>query len=450
MFISVVTLFPELYTTFLDASLIGRARAHDLLKIEVSSILAFKGSKQRIDAPTYGHGAGMLIKPDVIERAVEHTEVAHGPAYKIFFSPQGQLLDQDVLKELYQALCMHKHLMLLPARYEGIDARAEDYYADKTLSVGNLVLMGGDLPAMMLIEGLARLIPGVVGDAHSVEHDSFTRALVDYPEYTEPIVWKGKAVPEVVRSGNHKALETWRQETAIEKSLTHHFEWLKSHPVTKTEKKLALERIPPHYVALMHTEVMVPNNQGCVQGQTSVTSLDIHDVARSACTYGLQEYFLVTPLIDQQKIIMTLLDFWMSPEGTAYNKQRQEAVSKVKIASTLQEVIDAIQKQEGKEPVVIGTSAREEEYCKHSNPITYYDQSAVFCKQQPVLFILGTGHGLAPSLLERCTFMLPPIQGFTDFNHLSVRSAAAVIFDRWLGNNIKTFYSASRKACYEN
>ncbi len=447
MFISVVTLFPELYTSFLDASLIGRARAQNLLQIEVSSLLNFKGSKQRIDAPTYGHGAGMLIKPDVIERAVEHVESAHGPAFKIFFSPQGQILDQDVLKELYAKLCKHKHLMLMPARYEGIDARAEEYYSDKTLSVGNIVLMGGDLPAMMLIEGLARLIPGVVGDAQSVEHDSFTRALVDHPEYTEPVVWKDRAVPEVLRSGNHKALEAWRRQEAVQNSLKNHFDWLKSHVLTHDEKKLVLEEIPPHYVALMHTQVMLPDSR---EGETSVTSIDIHDIARASSTYGLKEYFLVTPLLDQQKIITTLLDFWMSPEGTAYNKQRQEAVSKVRIAHTLSEVIEAIQKAEGKEPLLIATSARKEEYNKHKNPITYHDQSAVWKLQQPVLFVLGTGHGLAPSLLEKCTFMLPPIQGFTPFNHLSVRSAAAVIFDRWLGNNIKTFYQAPRKDFYEN
>lgn len=485
MKISVVTLFPELYTSFLQTSLIGRAQQEGLVSCSLLNLFDFKQDRQRIDAPTYGHGAGMLIRPDVIERAVEHGEQLFGPAYKIFFSPHGRVLDQDLLKHIFRVVSAQadcdplfavrqsdaldavsvegarandtaeslpvpdaaKHIMLLPARYEGIDARAESYYADMVVSVGNFVLMGGDLPAMMLIEGLMRLIPGVVGNTGSVEHDSFTGPFVDYPEYTTPVVWKSRTVPEVVRSGNHQQLETWRQKEAVEKTVNSHFEWVRTHALTPVEKKLVLEHIPHHYVALMHSNVMLPEQK---EGSTSVTSIDIHDIARSAATYGLKEYFLVTPFADQQKIIMTLLDFWVSKEGFEYNKLRQQAVSMVKVASTLEETVEAIRQKEEKEPLLIGTSARQEEYYRHSRPITYYDQSVVWSEQRPLLFVLGTGHGLAPELLKRCDFMLPPVYGFTAFNHLSVRSAAAVIFDRWLGNDVKTFYSVLRKDCYES
>jgi tRNA (guanine37-N1)-methyltransferase len=197
--ISVVTLFQELYAPFLSTSLIKRAQDQGLISCSVSSLFDFVGPKVRVDAPVAGHGSGMLLKPEVMEKAIEHNECERGPAYKIFFSPHGETLDQDLLKEIYkQVQERNGHLMLLPARYEGIDARVESFYADKIISVGDFVLMGGDVPAMMLLEGLLRLVPGVVGRQESVVCDSFESALVDYPHYTEPETWKGVSVPPYV------------------------------------------------------------------------------------------------------------------------------------------------------------------------------------------------------------------------------------------------------------
>ncbi len=438
MNISILTLFPDLYTSFLETSLIGRARQQGNLHCNVSSLFTYSLPKERIDAPTFGHGSGMLIRPDVIERAIDAHETAQGPAYKIFFSPQGQLLDQDVLKDLYaQVISRGGHLMLLPARYEGMDARVEDYYADKLISLGDFVLMGGDLPAMVLIEGLVRLIPGVVGKQESIERESFSGAFVDYPEYTTPVVWKGMAVPDVVRSGNHKELQSWRERQAATKSVLSHFEWVRSHELTEEQERLVGHLIPPHYAVLMHTNVMVP---GINEGTTSVTSLDIHDIARSARTFGLKGYFVVTPLADQQKIVHKLLSFWRSDAGIGYNGQRHDALQIVNTATSFDEAVAAIEAQEGAAPLIIGTSARQAEHQQHAQPITYYDQKRVWHPKRPVIFVFGTGLGLAPSMLERCDFMLPPIGGFSSFNHLSVRSAAAIVFDRWLGSNKKKIH----------
>lgn len=431
MNISIISVFPDLYTSFLATSLIKRAQEKKLIDIEVSSFLSYVQPKERIDAPTFGPGAGMLIRPEVVEKAINDKESIHGKAFKIFFSPHGQKLDQKKVKNISAALEQTQHLMLLPARYEGMDARVEEHYADEIISVGDFVLMGGDLPAMMLLESLLRLMPGVVGKEESVERDSFSGAFVDFPEYTEPVEWQGKKVPDIVRSGNHEAIRQWRLNQAAERSVLDHFAWVRSVSMPADEKKVAFNHIPSHYTALLHTQVLIGPNERKV-GTTSVTSVDIHDIARSSATYGIKKYFIVTPLADQQKIVNTLINFWQKGIGVEYNPVRHEAMEAVNIAESLDQAIAAIEKIEGKKPLLIATSARN---TPHPNPISFYDQGLVWKRNHPVLFIFGTGQGLTPDLIERCDYLLPPVEGFTEFNHLSVRSAVAIILDRWLGLN---------------
>ena len=181
MNVSLLTVFPELYEAFLKTSLMQRAQEHAIVHYDVASFFSYVQPKERIDAPTFGHKAGMLIKPDVIEKAINDKEAKYGPAFKIFFSPQGQKLDQRLLQHIAQKALERKHLLLVASRYEGIDERVEQKYADLTISVGDFVVMAGDLPAMLFLEGLIRLLPGVVGKQESVEHESFSGSFVDYP-----------------------------------------------------------------------------------------------------------------------------------------------------------------------------------------------------------------------------------------------------------------------------
>ena len=432
MNISILSVFPQLYQPFLQTSLIRRAQEQKLVQFNLADFFSFVAPKERIDSPTFGHGAGMLIKPDVVQKGIEMLESNHGKAYKIFFSPHGKKLDQKLLTQIADDLKAREHLMLIPARYEGMDARVEEFYADQVISVGDFVLMGGDLPAMTLLEGLLRLIPGVVGKQESVTADSFSGPFVDYPEYTMPVTWQGKEVPEVVRSGNHAAIAAWRAIQAIERTINGHFKWLSEHQLSATQKKTVLEAIPNHYVALMHSEVVT--GDGDRVGNTSVTSIDIHDIARSAKTYGIKNYFIVTALLDQQKIVRKLLDFWQTGGGVDYNASRHEAVKQVELVDALQIAIDYIERKEGIKPLIIATSARVSD---HAKEITYHDQGIVWSQKRPVLLIFGTGRGLAPELLARCDYLLVPVEGLTSYNHLSVRSAVAIILDRWLGLNIK-------------
>ncbi len=427
MNISILSVFPELYESFLNTSLIKRAQDQGLITCSRNSFFSFVQPKERIDGPVFGHSSGMVIKPEVVQRAIAEREKQAGKAFKIFFSPHGKKIDQPLLGTLAAMMQNIDHLMLVAGRYEGMDARIEEEYADLILSVGDFVVMGGDIPAMLFLEGLLRLLPGVVGKKESIEHESFSGPFLDYPSYTTPVVWEKREVPAVLRSGNHAAIEQWQEQTAAQKTVLTHFDWLKSHAMNEDQKQLAHSCIPSHYIALLHDEIVLPHN---IVGTTSVTSMDIHDIARSAKTYGLKNYSIVTPLIDQQKIVRTLLDFWQEGHGIDYNKQRHEAIKSVTLCSTLDEVIAFIEEQEGKKPLLISTSARS---LKHQNLITYQDQDYVWQEQRPVLFIFGTGKGLAQQVIDRCDYLLLPLKGFTDFNHLSVRSAVAVILDRWLG-----------------
>jgi tRNA (guanine37-N1)-methyltransferase len=435
--ISILTLFPDLYQEFLRTSLIGRAQDRGLLNIKLTNLFDFCKPNQRIDSPTFGPGAGMILRPDVVEAAINQQEAVFGRALRVFFSPQGEKVNQTVLKKLHTMASERDHLLLFASRYEGVDARVEEEYADITLSIGDFVLMGGDLPCMMLLEGLSRYVPGVVGRAESVQADSFSGAFVDYPEFTQPVVWHGKQVPEVVRSGNHKEIADWRMQQAASKTVKKHFNWLKQYELSASEKQLAYKYMPSHYAVLLHGDILLkdPNSpNGTRVGTSSVTSFDLHDISRSSLTYGLKNYFIVTPLKDQQNIVNTLLDFWNMPVGISYNQHRHQAVSRVRLKNNLDEVIATITEQEGKAPLLIATSAREVEHLKK---ISFYDQAEVWQHDRPVLFLFGTAKGIAPHVVARCDYVLSPIAGFTDFNHLSVRSAAAIVFDRWLGINVK-------------
>jgi tRNA (guanine37-N1)-methyltransferase len=439
MKISVVTVFPQLYSPFLETSLLKRAQQEGKIQCAVSDYFSYVAPKERIDGPTFGPTPGMLIKPEVVERAILDHEQRFGPAYKIFFSPHGTKLDQQKLQKIATE-SMHKgHLMLLPARYEGMDARVEEEYADCIISVGDFVLMAGDAPALMVLEGLVRLLPGVVGKEASVTSDSFSGPFVDYPEYTAPVEWHGKQVPEVIRSGDHKKIEMWRKKVAIERTVAGHFEWLRSWDLPVEDRLAVKAAIPPHYAVLLHDQVLLPEGK---VGTTSVTSLDLHDIARSARTYGLQGYYLVTPLHDQQKIVKTLLAFWKEGSGVLYNPHRHEAVSATHLVASLDEACQAIAQETGKQPLLVATSAK-----NHQMPpekcITFQSHSQVWREGRPVVFLFGTGHGIAQTVLDKCDFMLPPVYGLSAFNHLSVRSAAAIIFDRWLGVNPTRFFRSN-------
>ena len=211
MHVTVLTIFPELFDPFLAASLIGRARERGLLEIEVRNLRDFTADRHRtVDDEPYGGGGGMVMTAPPWIRAVGEVTSAR-PAWRVLLSPQGRRLDEALVREL----AARPALVLLCARYEGIDERVIESVVDQEVSIGDYVLSGGELPAMVLIEALSRQVPGVVQLAESVVRDSFRSGLLDHPHYTRPPVVEGREVPPVLLSGNHAEIERWRELAAL-------------------------------------------------------------------------------------------------------------------------------------------------------------------------------------------------------------------------------------------
>ncbi|GGO21084.1 tRNA (guanosine(37)-N1)-methyltransferase TrmD [Deinococcus humi] len=209
---SFLTLFPELLAPFAGEAIIGKARERGLLDVNLVQLRDFSDNKHlKVDDTPYGGGAGMVIRVDVAERAL----MSLPPADEvILLTPAGQPFTQTVAEELAQK----NHLVFLCGRYEGFDARTE-HLVTRELSIGDFVMMGGEAAAACVLEAVARLRPGVIGDPESHRADSFSSGLLDYPEYTRPPEWRGQRVPEVLRGGNHGAVAAWRREQALRRTL---------------------------------------------------------------------------------------------------------------------------------------------------------------------------------------------------------------------------------------
>ncbi|GAA6733663.1 tRNA (guanosine(37)-N1)-methyltransferase TrmD [Thermus oshimai] len=209
---SILTLFPGLVRPWLEESLIQKAIAKGLLQVEVVDLRAFGlGPHRTVDDTPYGGGPGMVIRPDVAVAALESVLPADEV---ILLSPAGVPFTQKVAEELAQKA----HLVLLSGRYEGFDARLEAF-ATRVLSVGDYVLMGGEVAALAVLEATARLVPGVIGDPLSHREDSFVRGLLDYPHYTRPPLFRGMGVPEVLLSGHHGEVLRFRRKEALKRTL---------------------------------------------------------------------------------------------------------------------------------------------------------------------------------------------------------------------------------------
>jgi len=441
--ISIITVFPELFETWLATSLVARAQKNNLIHFNLMRLADFAEPKERIDTPMCGPGAGMVLKAPLVAAAIDAAHAVYGQGPVIVFSPAGELLTQEVAKQYVQEYlsCVPSspadmalkctHLVLICGRYEGVDCRVLEKYDARLVSIGQYVVMGGDLPAQIFLEVVLRYVPGIVGDRESVERDSFSGALVDFPAYGLPAVWEGREVPPVLLSGNHKAIEEWRRQTSLQLSVHYHFDWVRCAVLSAQERSKAIAAaIPAHYVVLMHDQVLI-GRQTAVPGTTSVTTIDVHDIARSSATYGIKGFYIVTPLKDQQELLRVFFAFWHTEKGMAYNENRYDAMRLVKVMNTIEEVeADIAAEQAGVLPMRIATSARA---VAGVPSLAFHEQKKVWPAQKPVLLIFGTGQGLTEDFLRTCAYLLVPVHGFSAYNHLSVRAAVAIILDRWLG-----------------
>lgn len=213
MRIDLLTIFPEMFASFLDASIIGRARESGLLTVTATDIRPFSQSKHKnTDDYPFGGGAGMLMMAQPIADAMKSVTAPPFEGKRIYMSPRGRTLTQPLAQELSR----ESHLVILCGHYEGVDQRALDSYIDMEISVGDYVLTGGETAAMVLVDCVSRLIPGVLGSEESAWDESFSAdGLLEYPQYTRPRVFEGVEVPEVLVNGDHKKINQWRREQAL-------------------------------------------------------------------------------------------------------------------------------------------------------------------------------------------------------------------------------------------
>jgi len=208
----VFTLFPEVFGPYLDASILQRARQNGLVEVTLHNIRDWTTDKHHVcDDLPYGGGGGMVMKPEPLFKAVEGVLGSPPACPVVLLTPQGRLFTQKVAEELAQ----HPHLALVCGRYEGVDERVREHLVTDQISIGDYVLSGGELPALAVIDAVARLIPGVLGDPDGAWDDSHATGLLEYPHYTRPPEFRGWTVPEILLSGDHGKIARWRREQAL-------------------------------------------------------------------------------------------------------------------------------------------------------------------------------------------------------------------------------------------
>ncbi len=237
MKIDILTLFPEMFAGPFDNSIIKRAKEKGMLEICLTNIRDFAHDKHRIvDDYPFGGGSGMVMKPEPVFEAVEYVRGRdRGNSVKvILLCPQGRVFNQETAKRL----AGEEHLVLICGHYEGIDERIRELIVDEELSIGDFVLTGGEIPAMVVVDAVSRLIPGVLGDEESYVNDSFYDGILEYPQYTRPREFKGMEVPEVLLSGNHEKIRLWRRKMSLKRTKERRPDLLKWEDLSPEDRKL--------------------------------------------------------------------------------------------------------------------------------------------------------------------------------------------------------------------
>lgn len=236
MRIDFITLFPEMCRAVMDESVIGRAQKSGALQVNCHQLRDFAFDKhKRVDDTTYGGGMGMLMKAEPIALCYEDIcKQTETKPHFIYMSPQGKTLTQQRIKELARL----DNICILCGHYEGVDQRVLDEFIDEEISIGDYVLTGGELPALVLADAVARLVPGVLSNNECFTEESHFNGLLEYPQYTKPIEWRGKQVPDVLYSGHHANVDKWRRENSLLNTAKKRPEMLKSAELSDNDKKI--------------------------------------------------------------------------------------------------------------------------------------------------------------------------------------------------------------------
>ena len=215
MYVDVVTIFPEMFQGIFNYGILQQAIRKGLLHLNLVDLRHFADDKHRtVDDRPYGGGEGMVLKPEPLFRAVENCRESSEKPWVIYPSPQGKTFSHEKAVELSR----RSNLTFICGRYEGVDQRVLDALVDEEISIGDFVVTGGELPTLLVIDAVVRMVPGVVGNVGSLEQESFATGLLDYPQYTRPVIYRNRSVPQVLLSGNHREIRSWREEQALKQT----------------------------------------------------------------------------------------------------------------------------------------------------------------------------------------------------------------------------------------
>ena len=428
----IVSLFPEWFHSPLQTALFAKADKAGIVEVSHINPRDFTEDKHnKVDDRPYGGGPGMLLMAQPILDAVKSIQ---NPGTIIALTPAGEPLTQELARELAK----EKDITLICGRYEGFDERLFSLLPIKRVSVGEAIFNGGEVAALALIEATARLQDGYMGKNESGDDESYSNGLLEYPHFTRPENFNDLSVPEVLQGGNHAEINKWRHQSSLEMTLKHRPDFLEKAELSYDDRKylnslINLKLGKNIHIALLHHPVLLKSK---ISGTSSLTNLDIHDIARISCTYGIASFNIVTPLTDQKELLHTLVKHWTEGAGAKSNPDRAQALNLVHAADSLEDAIEIVRSISGTEPIIIGTSAQPETDKKGRE----IRKAKPFCEirklldDNAILIVLGTSHGLTPEVLERCDALLPPVRWVGNYNHLPVRAACAIMLDRLLGD----------------
>lgn len=240
MIIDILTIFPGMVAGPITESIIGKAIDRKLIDIRIINIRDYAADPHRTtDDRPFGGGSGMVMKPEPLVAAIGNVRENDPAARVILLSPQGKLFDQGIACELSRL----DHICLVCGRYEGVDERIRNHYVDDEISIGDYVLTGGELPALVIVDAVARLLPGVLGSNESLSEESFITGLLEYPHYTRPEVFGDHRVPDILLSGNHGAIRRWRRQQALMRTWQRRPDLLEKHQLSREDEELLAEAI---------------------------------------------------------------------------------------------------------------------------------------------------------------------------------------------------------------
>lgn len=424
----VITIFPELFASFLQRGLVAKAHESGLIRVGFSNPRDFaKDRHKSVDDAPYGGGSGMVMMPGPILEALEAGEGGER-AHRVLLTPQGKPFDQAAARRLSQLPAV----ALVCGRYEGVDERVRAA-VDEQISLGDFVMTGGEVAAMAVIEATARLLPGVLGNIDSTRDESHAAGLLEYPQYTRPPEFRGQRVPDVLISGDHAAIARFRRKESLRRTRDARPDLLAAHVPDAGDQALLRELAAeapraPIYIGLVHYPVK--DREGNIV-TTAVTNLDVHDLSRASRSYDLAGYYVITPIEAQRELVTKILEHWIQGSGSRRVPERGQALSLCTPIESIDAALSAIEARHGQPARVAVTAAKLPSGIGPRAPAEV--RAAMRAGDQPWLILFGTGHGLAPEVLARADIALPPIRPGT-YNHLSVRAACAIVLDRLFGD----------------